>query len=430
MTSMSPVLRSLIIFGLLILVSGCSPQSPVPQATAWPSALPGSEQPEEGTSTPSSDAGGAVLITVWLPPTFDTAGGNLSANMLLSRLAEFTDRHPQVRIETRVKAEGGTGGLLDSLLAAQAAAPLSQPDLVLLPHTQLRTAVQSGVVYPMAGLTTEHNSDDWYPFAEQMITVEDQAYGLPFAADALVIAHRPTAVSEIPSNWSSLLETRRQLGLAVADPWAQFTLAQLFALLPPEERSEFSFSPDRLTELFEFYASAQERGVFPFWLTQYQTYEQSWQAFTEGRVPMVVAWTSRLFDRRNVDMNGAPLPTPNGDYFTLVKGWVWAISTPYPERAELVAELAEFLSTPEFIAQWSAAAGMLPPRASSLAAWSPDSRQALASQIVTDAAALPPQDLLDLWGQPLADAMVAILKQEQTPEEAAQTVLAAVANPQ
>ncbi|HLD93577.1 MAG TPA: extracellular solute-binding protein, partial [Anaerolineales bacterium] len=283
MTSMSPVLRSLIIFGLLILVSGCSPQSPVPQATAWPSALPGSERPEEGTSTPSSDAGGAVLITIWLPPAFDTAGGNLSANMLLSRLAEFTDRHPQVRIETRVKAEGGTGGLLDSLLAAQAAAPLSQPDLVLLPHTQLRTAVQSGVVYPMAGLTTEHNSDDWYPFAEQMITVEDQAYGLPFAADALVIAHRPTAVSEIPSNWSSLLETRRQLGLAVADPWAQFTLAQLFALLPPEERSEFSFSPDRLTELFEFYASAQERGVFPFWLTQYQTYEQSWQAFTEGR---------------------------------------------------------------------------------------------------------------------------------------------------
>src|SRR3990172_1976060 len=133
MTSMSPVLRSLIIFGLLILVSGCSPQSPVPKATAWPSALPGSEQPEEGTSTPSSDAGGAVLITVWLPPTFDTAGGNLSANMLLSRLAEFTDRHPQVRIETRVKAEGGTGGLLDSLLSSQGAAPFSHPYPGFLP---------------------------------------------------------------------------------------------------------------------------------------------------------------------------------------------------------------------------------------------------------------------------------------------------------
>jgi ABC-type glycerol-3-phosphate transport system substrate-binding protein len=114
----------------------------------------------------------------------------------------------------------------------------------------------------------------------------------------------------------------------------------------------------------------------------------------------------------------------------LVKGWAWAISTPYPDRAELIAELIEFLSTPEFIAQWSAAAGMLPPRASSLAAWSPDARQALASQIIADAIALPPQDMLDLWGKPLADAMVAILKQEQTPQEAMQAVIAAVSNPE
>ena len=73
---------------------------------------------------------------------------------------------------------------------------------------------------------------------------------------------------------------------------------------------------------------------------------------------------------------------------------------------------------------------MLPPRASSLAAWSPDAKQALASQIIADAAALPPQATLELWGTSLADAMVAILNQEQTPQEAMQAVLAAVANPE
>lgn len=370
------------------------------------------------------------MLTVWLPPAFDIAGGNLAANMLQTRFAEFVEQHPQVRVETRVKAEEGTGGLLDSLLGAQAAAPLSQPDLILLPHVQLQTAVQSRVLLPLSGITTEHDSDDWYPFAQQMIMVEDQAYGLPFAADALVVAYRPTAISDIPANWSALLEARRPLGLAVADPWAQFSLAELSDLQSLDERPAFSFSQDELVQLFEFYASAQERGIFPYWLTQYETYEQSWQAFTEGRVPMVVAWTSMLFDTRNVDISGAPLPTQNGDYITLVKGWVWAISTPYTDRAELVAELIEFLSTPEFIAQWSAAAGMLPPRASSLAAWSPDAKQALASQIIADAIALPPQETLQLWGQPLADAMVAILKQEQTPQEAMQAVLAAVANPQ
>jgi ABC-type glycerol-3-phosphate transport system substrate-binding protein len=415
------------IVATLLLASGCAPQtiSQSDPPTSTPAEF--ATSPND-SSTPSSEPGGAIVLTVWLPPNFDNAGGNLAANMLQSRFDEFVEQHPQVRIETRVKAEDGTGGLLDSLLGAQIAAPLSQPDLILLPHTQLQTAVMSRVLAPLSGLTTEHDSNDWYPFAQQMITVEDQAYGLPFAADALIVAYRPTAVSDIPANWSALLESRRLLGLAVADPWAQFTLAELSALQQSADRPEFSFSQDELIEVFEFYASAQERGTFPFWLTQYQTYEQSWQAFTEGRVPMVVAWTSKLFDNRNVDVSGAPLPTQNGDPITLVKGWVWAISTPYADRAELVAELMEFLTTPEFIAQWSAAAGMLPPRASSLAAWSPDAEQALTSQIIAEAIALPPQEKLQLWGQPLADAMVAILKQEQTPQEAMQAVIAAVAN--
>jgi ABC-type glycerol-3-phosphate transport system substrate-binding protein len=370
-----------------------------------------------------------MVISIWLPPAFDTAGGNLAATLLAGRFAEFTEQHPQVRIETRVKAEDGTGGLLDSLLSAQAAAPLSQPDLILLPHLQLQTAVQSSVLYSMSALTAENESEDWYPFAQEMITVEGQAYALPFAADALVVAHRPTAIGKVPPTWAALIETQLPLGIAVADPWAQFTLAQLYSLQLNNE-NEAAPSQDQLIDLFEFYADSEDQGVFPFWLTQYETYEQSWQAFSEGRVPMVVAWTSRLFDSRNVEINGAPLPTKFGDDFTLVKGWVWAISTPYPERANLAAELAEFLTTPEFIAQWSAAAGMLPPRASSLAAWSPDAKQALASQIIENVKPLPPLTMLELWGPPLAQAMTAILKKEISPQEAMQNVLTAVANPE
>lgn len=430
MTLMHRTLRFFSLAVLFALVGACAPQLPAGQTTPSSTALPDGETSSAETSTPSSETGGAILLSVWLPPNFDSAGGSLAANMLQSRFTEFVEQHPQVRIETRVKAEDGTGGLLDSLLGAQAAAPLSQPDLILLPHTQLQTAAQSRVLYPMSGLTTEQDSEDWYPFAQQMITVKDQVYAIPFAADALVVAYRPTAIGALPENWSALLEARHPLGLAVADPLAQFSIAELIALRSEDQRQEFSFSQDELVQLFEFYTSAQERGIFPFWLTQYQTYEQSWQAFTEGRVPMVVAWTSRLFDTRNVDISGAPLPTQSGNYLTLVKGWAWAISTPYPDRAELIAELIEFISTPEFIAQWSAAAGMLPPRASSLAAWSPDAKQALASQIIADAIALPPQETLDLWGQPLADAMVAILKQEQTPQEAMQAVITAVSNPE
>ena len=424
--------RSWVIVSLLFLslITGCAPQTATTQASTNPNPTTINQDATQDTNTPSPDAGGSIVLTIWLPPSFDIAGGNLAASLLQDRLAEFSNQHPQVRIETRVKAEDGTGGMLDSLLSAQTAAPLAQPDLILLPHIQLPDAVQSGVLYPIAG-ATEEDSRDWYPFAQQMVSIDGQNYGIPFAADALAVAFRPTAVSTIPSNWNAYLEARRPLGLAVADPWAQFSLAQLAALHEDSgDASEFSFTEQDLRDLFEFYSSAQARGVFPFWFTQYQTYEQSWQAFTEGRVPMVVAWTSKIFDSRNVEILGTPLPTQSGRAFTLVKGWLLAITTPYAERISLVTELAEFLTTPEFIAQWSAAAGLLPPRSSSLAAWAPDARQALASQIVSDAVALPSAPTLDLWGQPLADSMIGILKQELTPQEAVDAVLAAVANPE
>jgi len=430
MTTMFFRSRVIVYFLFLSLITSCASQSAATQASFNPNPEASSPSATQDTNTPSPDAGGPIVLTIWLPPAFDTAGGNLAASLLQDRLAEFTNQHPQVRIETRVKAEDGTGGMLDSLLSAQTAAPLAQPDLVLLPHIQLATAVQSGVLFPLSGPTSEDDAHDWYPFAQQMVSIDGQSYGIPFVADALAVAFRPTAISDVPPNWSALLESRQTLGLAVADPWARFSLAELSALhLKAGTSTDFTFSQDDLTQLFEFYSSAQARSVFPFWLTQYETYEQSWQAFTEGRVPMVVTWTSKVFDSRNVDVLGAPLPTQSGDAFTVVKGWVWAISTPYAERSELISELAQFLTTPEFIAQWSAAAGMLPPRASSLAAWSPDVRQALASQIVSDAIVLPPKANLELWGQPLADAMIGILKQELTPQEAMEAVLAAVASP-
>ena len=145
---------------------------------------------------------------------------------------------------------------------------------------------------------------------------------------------------------------------------------------------------------------------------------------------MVVAWTSEVFLDPPSDVSAAPIPTQDGQPYTLMKGWLWTVTTPHEERATLAANLAEFLSTPEFIAQWSAAAGLLPPRPSSLAAWSPDEKQALASQIVSEAGSLPDQSFLDLWGPALSEAIIPLLKQELTPAQAVENVLAAVANPQ
>jgi multiple sugar transport system substrate-binding protein len=384
----------------------------------------------DSTSSPTSQSAGPITLTIWLPPQFDPAGGDLPATMLLNRLNDFTEQHPQVLVEVRVKAEEGSGGLLDSLLGAYAAAPLALPDLVLMPSSLLPLAVDAGISQTDDGLTSEMNSDDWYLFAEQMSNVDGTTYGVPFAADALVLAFRPTAVQNPADNWDQTLAGRRILGLAAADPLAMFTFTQLLSLEETGEADQetFAIRDESLEDVFGFYEDAQKSGVLPVWLTQYQNPDQSWQAFSEGRMPMVVAWASRILANNTSDVNGAPLPTQDGESFTLAKGWVWTIATQNAERGALAAELTQFLTTPEFIAQWTAAAGLLPPRQSSLAAWSPDERQALASQIVGTAQAFPDQNILVAWGEPLSQALVALLKGDVNAAEAIQIIR--VADPQ
>jgi multiple sugar transport system substrate-binding protein len=421
MTQM-PIKRLGLVFALFL--SACSAISlgtEQPNATGTVSQ----ESPSaESTGSATSQSAGPITLTIWLPPQFDPAGGDLPATMLLNRLNEFTEQHPQVLVDVRVKAEEGSGGILDSLLGAYNAAPLALPDLVLMPSSLLPLAVEAEILQTDEDLISEMNSDDWYPFAKQMSDANGTTYGVPFAADALVLAFRPTAVQNPPDNWDQALAGRRILGLAAADPLAMFTFTQLLALekADGDDQGTFVISDESLQNLFGFYEDAQKSGVLPVWLTQYQNPDQSWQAFSEGRMPMVVAWASRILANNTSDVNGAPLPTQDGEPFTLAKGWVWTIATQNTERAALAVELTQFLTTPEFIAQWTAAAGLLPPRQSSLAAWSPDERQTLASQIVGTAQAFPDQNILVAWGEPLSQALVALLKGDVNAAEAIQII--------
>lgn len=411
-----------------LLLSSCSGL-----VVGTPQASQSSTEAASATNSGQSTAsvGESLTLTLWLPPQFDPAGGSVSAGMLQSRLEEFGNQHPQVQLSLRVKAESGPGGLLDSLLAAQEAAPLALPDLVLLPGTLVASAIESEILQGNATLGIELGSDDWYAFAKQMASLNELTYGLPFAGDGLVLAYRSTAVAQAPASWQQLLAARKPLGFAAADPQAQFSLAQLLSLQSAEESTEeLAISDASLLTFFQFLADGQAKEIFPFWLNQYQNNDQTWQAFTEGRLPMTAAWTSQIFANQQGEINGAPLPTKSSETATLVKGWVWAITSKDEQVAALAADLAKFLTAPEFMAQYTAAAGLLPARASSLAAWSPDDDQALASQILGTAVAYPDEATLNRWGAALFPAVIAVLKQESTPAQAVQSVRDSLANSQ
>ena len=429
----------------LLILAGCAelplpewfatpPASPAPGAT--PTTLPTPIPTSEAGATPGSGAtpatpAGPATLRIWLPPQFLPGDDTPEGRLLQGRLDEFTQRRSGVRIEVRAKAVSGPGGLLDSLSAANAAATLALPDLILLPRAELETAALKGLLYPMDGLTNTLDEGDWYPYAQQLSHLQNTTFGLPFAGDSLVLLYRPAEIETPLDDWEAILELDQPLVFPAADEQALFTLAQYLATGAPIQDDEGRpvLDTQALAEVLTFYQTAEAAEIMPFWLTQFSTDEQAWEAYHENRANLVVTWTTRYLSQLPGDTAAAPIPVPEGNPFTLANGWVWALSSPQVERHPLIVELAEFLTQAEFLSEWTAASGYLPPRASALAAWSNPVLRDLVDSIVQTAQVIPPTDVLAVLSPILHKATIEVLKEQANPAAAAQEAGESLANP-
>jgi hypothetical protein len=106
-----------------------------------------------------------------LPPSFDPDSGDYGSCQ--KRLDEFTQQHPGIELEVRVKALSGTGGLLDSLVTTSAAAPQAMPDLVALSREDLESAALKGLLHTYTGPTDIQDGPDWYDYARQLAQIQN-----------------------------------------------------------------------------------------------------------------------------------------------------------------------------------------------------------------------------------------------------------------
>jgi ABC-type glycerol-3-phosphate transport system substrate-binding protein len=376
---------------------------------------------------------GTVTLQIWIPPEFDPNSGTPAGDLLQMRLQDFMAQNPGVTIEVRLKAVDGSGGLLESLVTASAAAPLALPDLVALPRPLLESAALKGLVYPYAAPPISPEGEDWYSYARQMAYLQAVPYGLPFAGDALVMVYRTTSMRP-PLNWQEVLSGNRVLVFPAADPNASMTLALYLAEGGQLQDSQGRpmLSQTALLSVLGYYQGAAQANLMPFWLTQSETDDQAWEIFEVEEHPMLVTWISRyLAEDRSapVSLSLAPLPTQNGEPFTLASGWTWALASPDPARREMSARLAEFLVAEDFLALWTQAAGYMPTRPAALAGWNDSTLRSMTERIAASAQLTPPTELLASLGPVLRQAVVDVLKEESTPQEAVQAALSQLSAP-
>lgn len=421
------------LLGLLtncFLLVSCSLISPAETIIA-PQVSPTPTTTLQPTLESTQPAPGPTVLKIWLPPQFDPASDTPAGDLLRDRLEQYTALRPDVRIDTRIKAASGSGGLLDSLGTANAAAPLIVPDLILLPRASVEIAALKGLLFPFDDLSNALNDDDWYSYAQDLAHLQSSIFGLPFAGNALVFLYRPAEIENPPQDWPSTLELAQPLAFPAADEQALFTLTQYLStdglIQNADGRPTLESSP--LIEVLSFYQEAQVGGVMPFWLTQFTTDEQSWESYTENQVDMVASWTNRYLTTLPGDTTAAPILTKDGTPLTLVSGWVWALANPQIERQALSVDLAEFLTQGDFLSAWTEAAGYLPPRASALEGWSNAALRSLMEQIIQSARIIPPNDVIAALGPALQEATVNVLKQQSNPAAAANQAVDSLENP-
>jgi multiple sugar transport system substrate-binding protein len=420
------------VLGLVaILLAACQSGlfGPPTQPTAVQTPLGPTATPQKALSTspgvqssPQPDPGSSQMLTIWLPPQFNPGSGTPAGDILKARLAAFQGDHPGVQINVRVKAEEGPGGLLESLTAASAAAPGSLPDLIALPHPDMEAAGLKGLLSPFDGLTTIMAEADWFTFARQLMELQGNTFGLPFAGDALVLVYRPAAAPHPPTDWSSLASLGIPVAFPAADPQGLLTLAlyQSAGGQIRDSQGRPTLQAEILAKVLSLYSEGLAKATFPAGNALLSDDAQIWQAYHDQKENLAFTWISHYLTELPPDTSFVTLPPADKNNQTLATGWLWALSNPTPEKKALTARLAEYLVQGDFLARWTAAAGYLPPRPTALASWSNQSLQAQLSQVALSAGAEPSTDILSSLGPVFRDAAVQVVKGQGDPVQTAQ----------
>lgn len=407
-------------FGLLLLLAGCSglpalrpKPEPAPVSTNIPTPTPTPVAP----SMPATVLGETRLLRVWLPPQFDPSADTAAAHLLQARLDEFEARRPGLQVEVRLKA---TGGLLQALSAAYVAAPAILPDLVALSRADLEAAASQGLLHPLNGLTLALDDPNWYSYARQLAQIQNITFGLPFAGDALVLAGY---ADPLPSQWEAL-EDKTYL-FPAAEPQASLSLALYLSsgASLTNAQGQPDLDENALENVLSLYARSVAAENLSSSVLTYTDNAAAWKALQEQRASLGVVWTEDYLKNKPEAMSLAPLPGLGETPLTLARGTVWALAGSQPENQALAVELAEFLTESEFLAEWSQAAGVLPPRPTSLAAWEDASLRATLEEISASARLLPPHELLVVVGPAFQQATEDVLSGQALPAQAAHTAV-------
>jgi ABC-type glycerol-3-phosphate transport system substrate-binding protein len=322
--------------------------------------------------------------------------------------------------------------MLTTLNAARTVAPNAVPDVVLMPRALLEAAAAKGLAFPLpeAAFTTPLSADDWFPYAQHLATLQGVTYGVPFAGDAFGLVYHPKAFPEPPKTWEAWLQAPQALALPLGDPQAYALLALYRAAggAWEDQAGRPSLDKDALAAVLTLLQEAQAKHHLDNALREVTDDHMLWARYQGEAQALLLTRISHLLpgpDPRRM----APIPAgENGKPVAFGDGLLWALTTPDPNRQALAVALLADLGAPDFVAQWTEAAGYLPPRQSALKQWENADHRALAEAILPQLQPPPPPEVSTVLGPLMHQAAVQVLTGKQSPASAAQWAVSTLQN--
>lgn len=401
-----------------------------PTATPQSTSEPTAEVISPLVTPTSPTISGTIELTIWVPPQFDPSAETPQAELFKRRIKEFEELHDDVFITVRVKAATGSNGLLESLVITNQAAMQAMPSLVAFSRADVETAVEKNLVKPLDNFSSEIDQNDWYSYALNMSTKEGNTYGLPFAGNALVLVYRDSGSAQPPETWNDILRRGEPISFPGGDPHSMMTFAMYLTNGGDLETIQRlpKLDIDNLTQIYQTYADGASSGVFPLWITQFQSDTDAWTSYNELRSNHVITWLSRFLSESSLDSRIMVFPSYTEIPVSLADGWVWSLTDPRPETHQLVADLAEFLVDPDYLKLWTPEAGYLPVRPSSVEGFGDQAIRAAIEQIAASSRLKPSNEIVNEIGPEMRDQLVQVLSLKTTAPFAAQAIIDSINN--
>jgi ABC-type glycerol-3-phosphate transport system substrate-binding protein len=471
---------------LLLAMIGCGGKTPAPSPVS-PLQIESPLPTVSPTPTPEIQPM-IVTLQLWLPEELDPYGDAPGADVLVQQLDDFGAAYPDVQVEVVVKKAHGRGGLLDFLRTARDAAPSVMPDLLVLDVAELGAATDLGLLQPLDSLLAAAEMAERFPFASKLGTVSDQTMGFVIGADLEHLVYRPALLASPPVSWTQHISPPVSFLFPAAGRDRQVNDATLIQYLAAggsltDDAGNPALDEDVMVSVLGFYSDCVSAATFspvvspvvtvtvmppvtttgllttslgisptvpltalvtitppvvlppvsmiisPNVVLNTRDGDHAWERFRQGEGDIAVVRAGRYWLEADETFAPALIPTQDGRPFSIARrAWAVAVVADDPARQSVVMLLLNWLFSPDHTGEWTQASGYLPATRSALRYWSVSSADRAVLRGVLDAAVpAPDPGLTEVVGPPMQDALRAVLRGRDSPEEAAATAVQSLA---